>query len=454
MNDETKRSIALFRFGVLGPLVNARLEHGERKKCFEQAAAHRYVTPDRREVRVSARTIEGWYYSFKAGGFDALLPAARVDDGKSRSIPVDVQALIIKAKCEKPRRSIRRIIRMLERARVVKNGVLSKASVHRLLQRSGISARPVRGPSNERRSFLVERVGDLWVADALRGPYVIAADGRVRRSMLISQIDGASRYILHSRMIVADGERAVDHEYGLKQAFLKFGLPRKYYVDRGPPYVAGSLTSICAELGVPVLHTESGDAEAKGVIERWHETWRAEVEDELPDEPIPIDELVGLHWAWLGAEYHAREHTTTKRIPGEHFREELLEHRAIPSGKNLDEVFLHRIKRHVRKDGTVRWNGSYLEVRAELVGENVELRFDPVDDAVRPRVFVDGKFFCDTVPLDLKANAHRVRHRPSGAAAPLVPKSGLNPLQLIAEEHYRRTGNAANPQICDDEDEE
>ena len=29
MNDETKEAIALFRFGVLGPLVSARLEHGD-----------------------------------------------------------------------------------------------------------------------------------------------------------------------------------------------------------------------------------------------------------------------------------------------------------------------------------------------------------------------------------------------------------------------------------------
>jgi hypothetical protein len=56
--------------------------------------------------------------------------------------------------------------------------------------------------------------------------------------------------------------------------------------------------------------------------------------------------------------------------------------------KNLDEVFLHRTKREVRKDATVRWEGGYLEVRPELMGEKVEIRWNPRDASVRPRVFV------------------------------------------------------------------
>ena len=44
------------------------------------------------------------------------------------------------------------------------------------------------------------------------------------------------------------------------------------------------------------------DCEAKGVIERWHRSWRDEVGDELPDAPLPLGELNAKHWAWLAAE--------------------------------------------------------------------------------------------------------------------------------------------------------
>jgi hypothetical protein len=62
MDDDAKRAIALFRLGVLGPLVSARLEHGDRTAYFVEAASRRHVMPpDGRIVRLSARTIEAWY---------------------------------------------------------------------------------------------------------------------------------------------------------------------------------------------------------------------------------------------------------------------------------------------------------------------------------------------------------------------------------------------------------
>ena len=296
--------------------------------------------PDGKVVELSARTIESWYYAHRHGGFEALYPGTRSDCGQSRAIAPEIAELILRAKREKPRRSIRRIIRMLERARRVKPGELSRSSVHRLLQLAGVSARPLRGPAAERRSFIAEHAGDLWVGDALHGPLVIAPDGRTRKSYLLSQIDDATRYIVHSYFALSEGAEA--QEYGLKQAILKYGLARAYYVDRGSAYVAHSLRFICAELGIHLLHAGVQDAEAKGVIERWHRTWREEVGDELPDTPLPLAELNAKHWAWLGAEYHAREHDTTGRAPREHLLAEVDEIRPVPRGKDLDEVFLHR----------------------------------------------------------------------------------------------------------------
>lgn len=437
MDDKTKRAIALWRLGVLGALVSARLEHGDRAVLIHQIAARVHQMPDGTLVELSPHTIESWYYAHKHGGFEALYPCTRSDCGQSRSIAPEVAELILRAKREKPRRSIRRIIRLLERASKVVPGTLSRSSVHRLLKLAGISARPVRGPSAERRSFLAEHAGDLWVGDALHGPRVIAPDGRVCKSYLLSQIDNATRFIVHSYFALS--EDACAQEYGLKQAILKYGLPRAYYVDRGPAYIATSLRFICAELGIHLLHAGVQDAEAKGVIERWHRTWREEVGDELPQTPLALDELNAKHWAWLGAEYHARVHDTTERAPREHMLAEVAEIRAVPRGIDLDEVFLHRDERVVRKDGTVRFRGGLLEVRADLGQKRVELRFDPTDETALPRVFVDGRFVCDTVPLDRLKNMTRKRARIAGESVPFSPPSGLDPLALIEDEHYRRT---------------
>jgi transposase InsO family protein len=451
MKHDDKQAIALWRLGVLGPLTSARLEHGDRRRYFVEAASRTQERPDGTRVRVSTRTIEAWYYAWRQGGFRALHPEDREDRGRSRAITPELAEHVLRAKRERPRRSIRRIIRMLERASLVRAGELRRSTVHRLLRAHGVSARPLRGPATERRSFLPEHAGDLWVGDSLHGPPAIAPDGKVRKAYLLSQIDGATRYVPHSYFAFSEG--AAGQEYGFKQAVAKHGLPRTYYVDLGSAYIADSLVLICAELGIRLLHTGVQDCEAKGVIERWHRTWREEVGDELGEHPLPIAELNAKHWAWLAAEYHARKHDTTCRSPREHWLSEVEHLRTLPRHKNLDEVFLHRERRHVRKDGTVRFHGRLLEVRPELVGREVELRFDPGDDATCPRVFVEDRFVCDTVPLDRLRNASRRRRRLCGESSPDAEPSGLDPLALIEKEHYQRVRPVGAPPLSDDDED-
>ena len=435
--DDADLDLALWKLSVLGPLVSARLEHGDRLAWLLETAERVHQRPDGRLVKLSSRTLESWLYAYRRGGLSALARKTRSDRSASRAISPEVADLLVRAKRERPRRSIRRLIRMLERARVVRPGELSRSSVHRLLASHGLSTRPVRGPAAERRSFLVEHAGDLWMGDVMHGPLVIAPGGPIRKSYLLSQIDAATRYLPHSYFALS--EAAPEHEYGFQQALRKAGRPRSYYVDLGSAYIARSLRAICGELGVHLVHTAPRDCEAKGAIERWHRTWRDEIGDELPDHPLPLAELNALHWAWLGSEYHARRHGTTGRSPREHWLAEAEQLRPLPATLDLEAVFLHRAKRKVRKDGTVRFAGGLFEVRPELVGRTVELRFDPTDPEARPRVFLDGRFVCDTVPLDRLRNATRARRRHLGQPDPTVESTGIDPLAQILEEHYERT---------------
>ncbi len=74
MKHDDKQAIALWRLGVLGPLTSARLEHGDRRRYFAEAAARTHERPDGTRVQLSARTIEAWYYAYRRGGFEALFP--------------------------------------------------------------------------------------------------------------------------------------------------------------------------------------------------------------------------------------------------------------------------------------------------------------------------------------------------------------------------------------------
>ena len=425
MNDDDRRKLGLWRYAILGPLVSMRLEHGDLRERLAEAALGQYVHPlDGRFVSLSARTLETWYYRYHEHGLEGLLPKPREDRGRSRVLDPELVELIIRVKRERPRRSLRRIIKILERAGRVPQGQLRLSTVHRVLARAGLSARPSREPKRERRSFILEHFGDLWVGDAKHGPRVIL-DGRVRKSYAINLIDCATRYIVGSQICPSEG--AVAHEGLLKQALRTYGRPRAYYVDGGSAYKSGSLINICADLGIHLIHTLPRDAEAKGVIERWQQTWGAEVLDELPDELLELAQFQSKHWAWITCEYHQREHETTKRRPLEHMLAELEAGHSseLPTDLDLDEVFLHRAKRLVRKNGTVRFAGRMLEVQAELVGQHVELRWDPNEPHALPRVWRDGVFICDTVELNLLANASRKRKRIEPPAEPELEPTGL-----------------------------
>lgn len=459
MNHDERRRVALWRYAILGPLVSADLDYGDRLRLFKEASARLYEHPRGRSTRRSARTIEGWYYAYRKRGLRGLEPRTRSDAAKTRAIDDELAALIVRAKRERPQRSIRQVIKILVRAKKARPGQLHPATVHRILRRAGVPTRRVRADdeagrlhARERRSFITRHAGDLWIGDFMHGPHV-AHEGRRRRALLVSILDCATRYILASTFVLV--EDAIQHEAFLKRALRIHGRPRRYYVDGGAPYRADSLGSICADLGIERRLTGPNDPEAKGAIERWHRTWREELGVELQGQTLALDQLNTVHQAWLETDYHARLHGTTDRAPREHFLEEVAAGvlRPLPRGIDLDVVFLHRAHRRVRLDGTVSLHGRRLEVQPELVGHTVELRFDPCDPDMRPRVFVEGSFVCDTTPQDLLRNATRRRRALRGGDALPVLPSGLDPIGDLVREH-RRASAPELPEIEVEDDEE
>ena len=72
MDEKARQQLALFRIAVLGPLVGARLEHGELVELCREAAARTWELPSGAFIDVSARTIEDWLYAYRREGFAAL----------------------------------------------------------------------------------------------------------------------------------------------------------------------------------------------------------------------------------------------------------------------------------------------------------------------------------------------------------------------------------------------
>ncbi|REE18463.1 homeodomain-containing protein [Paraburkholderia sp. BL23I1N1] len=243
---------ALFRLSVLGPLVSReRLDRGDLQKIIRQLAQQEYAIPGSRRHHIGEKTLQSWYYAWKQHGLEGLCGKPRVDRWQSK-LPPAVQAAILAAKRENPRRSIRQIRLLLESAGIVAHDTLSRCAVHRLLQANGLS-RIIGSASlpEEKRSFVAEHAGSIWYGDVLHGPHLSLGRGR-RKTYLASLMDDASRLIAHSAFCFS--ETAIDIEGVLKQALLKRGVPKMLIVDSGAAYRASTLQGICARLSIRLVH--------------------------------------------------------------------------------------------------------------------------------------------------------------------------------------------------------
>ena len=94
LTENTRTEIALFRYGILAPLISGTWE-GSSRQFFVEAAAKTYILPDGRSADYTATTLYRWYTAYSRDGFDALKVKARVDRGRFRRIDNDIADQIV-----------------------------------------------------------------------------------------------------------------------------------------------------------------------------------------------------------------------------------------------------------------------------------------------------------------------------------------------------------------------
>ncbi len=433
--------VALFRYSVLGPLVSrVELQRGELKATLHELAARHYDIPGSRNSLLSEKTIEAWYYAWRREGIDALTPKIRSDRGQSKIDPA-VQEAILEAKRKNPRRSIRTIRRLLESRGTVTKDELSRSAIHRLLQAHGLSC--IKGSASEpeeHRAYVAQYAGDIWYGDVMHGPRV-PMNGGMHKAYLVSLMDDASRLIAHSAF--CPGETALDIEAVLKQAVLKRGLPVKLVIDNGPAYRAKTLQGICARLGIHLIYCRPYAPEGKGKLERWHRTFRNQFLSELDTSRLrDLSDLNARLWAWIETVYHCTPHSgLEQRTPLQRYQQDLPRVRTLGTlAARLDELFYHRIKRKVRKDGTVSYQGERFEVPYELSGRSVFLVVDPHTQMVLGVEDADGQSIGEATPLDAVANVNRQRRKPQPLEESSPGSTGKdNEVELAYRQYYDQT---------------
>ena len=433
----------MFRYGVIADLAHRPPGQRGLYRLLAEKAQQDHEIPGSLRRRVAAETLRDWLMAYRRGGFEALHPRPRNDQGHSRAIPQAVSDLLCSIKEEKPALSVVQVIAEARSQGTVPEGVsLALATVHRLLAARHLMD-PVENPSpgKDRRRFAFEKANELWMSDVMHGPAVLDKERRKRKSYLIAFLDDATRLVPYAAF--ASSENTTAFLPVLKQAILRRGLPRRLYVDNGAAYRSHHLALVCAKLGITLIHARPYQPAGKGKQERWFRTVRMQLLPLLTEaDTKSLEALNQRLWGWVEGEYHHNPHRGLDgETPLDRWAAATEDVHLVGPEYDLDDLFLFEQKRRVQKDRTVSLHGVVYEVEASLVGETVTLRFDPSRPGRSIDVVFNGRRVQRAKPVDAYANCFVRRDHATKAlepsCAPDAPPEGLRLRDLRRRDEER-----------------
>jgi len=405
MNEKTREKIALFRYGLIAPLLNGQREP---KAYFEELEGKVHQVPYYGERKFAIKTIKEWLLHYRRNGFDALKPKRRSDRGNSRRLSTEDKNQILIIRKKFPHMPVSVFYEQLVNSGEINKNQISYSTINRLLKKHKLAGRNHINfhPEKERKRFAYDKVNLLWQADLSHGPY-IAIDGKMKKTFLIAYIDDCSRVVPYAQFFSSekfDGLREVTRE-----AIIRRGKPTIIYADNGKIYRSETLQYACAQLGITLAHTQPYDPKAKGKIERFFKTVQTRFYPLLQADPVSsLEELNKRFWRWLEEDYHRKEHASLDgKTPHEVFHSQLDQVTFIEDIEILDTIFLKRAERKVKLDGTITLNKQLYEVPASYIGQKIELRID--ENTVY--IFEDGKKIAEAIPVSMHDNAHVKRNQ-------------------------------------------
>ncbi len=243
----------------------------QRGKLVREIAARAHTDPFGNQVRISRETLDRWIRRYRAGGFEALVPAPR-----RLAARTDAQVLELAAslKRENPTRTVAQVARILRTAdRVGAVGVdpaapFPPAGVDGPGRRAAPGGvRPVRGRRPQRA--------------VVRRRAARAAGRATAKPTCSPSSTTTARLVTGYRFGFA--EDTVRLAAALQPALAARGVPAGIYVDNGCAFVDAWLLRACAKLGVRLVHSAPGRPQGRGKIERFFRTVREQFLVEVTD---------------------------------------------------------------------------------------------------------------------------------------------------------------------------
>ena len=408
MNDLNKnpnnpnQTLALTRFRALNFVEDLQRQGGSLAAALRAASTQPW--PDENGDYYAVRTLEDWWYAYKKGGFGALVPTPRSDQGKSRVLDGATAAWVLEQVTQNPIVPLKVLYSHWQQSQ---RPLPSISVLYRYLRRQGMDRKSLRSgrlESGPTKAFEAPQVNDLWMVDFSPGP-TLSVNGKALSPHLCVLVDDHSRLIPFAAYYPQANTEAFHHAF--KEAILRRGLPRKLYTDQGQPFINAHSHLVCAQLGVRLLHCKPYHSWSKGKCERLIQTIQQGFETTLRlagNAAHSLEELNTKLSAWIQTSYHQRPHSSTGQSPEYRYQQAAPALRQWDQRDDIEPLFYLRLERTVRKNGTVRLDGDLYEVPLSLRALKIQLRLDPWR-RVRIEVWYQDKFMglARKAPLHLNA---------------------------------------------------
>lgn len=380
-----------------------------------------------RRFGISRKTGYKWLERHEQRGVDGLKDRSRRPRHSPHAIAEDIADRCLAVRRRHPSWGPRKV-----RARLMLDDPATAwpaaSTIGGLFDRAGLTVhrrRRHRAPAYSAPFAACGAANDVWTID-FKG-WFRTGDGR--RCDPLTMEDAHARYLLRCQVLP---RLDFAHVWPvLEAAFLEFGLPHALRSDNGPPFASGaagglSRLAVCViRSGVVPERIAPAHPEQNGRHERLHLT----LQQDTASPPAATLRAQGERFGQFQRIYNEeRPHEALDQTPPAwHYQPSPRSWDGVLRAPELDEAV---DKRHVRKDGAIKWHGRMVYINENLAGQWLgldeiadgvfELRYGPVTlGYLKPR---SGKLIRNLAGRGLVDNANALPTTPP----PQQPQHDMN----------------------------
>lgn len=379
MNEiDDRLKTALFRYGVIAPLVCRRLTPEEAREVRAEIFNQYWEYPGGKVRQVPQRTVRHWLQRYRKHGFDGLFDEFRSDRGSCKLIPPDVLAKAEQLRREEPARSVSMIIRLLEQSGNDTEALRERTLARQLVNRGATKELLKKGAGSYQR-WEQQYANDLWQGDTAHGIWLRDPHdpNKSKKCKLIVFVDDASRVCTHAEFYADEQLPSLVDCFG--KALLNYGRPCRLLFDNAFIYHSTTLATMCAELGIEISFCRPRAPQGKGKVERFIRTVQESFYKEANHAGIDsLSKLNALFHSWLAEQYHKKSHSGLEESTPLQRWEQDVKRLSLVTADELRRALMLRVRRKVHiNTATVSVDGRDYQASPDLAGQELEVKWSP-----------------------------------------------------------------------------